>query len=812
MSDKFVDIKKIAIVIGTRPEIIKMAPVIRECQARGVDFFIIHSNQHYSAQMDAIFFDQLELPAPDYNLGVGSGLHANQTGNILIKIEPILEQQRPDLVMVQGDTNTVMAAALAASKLGIKVGHVEAGLRSYDRTMPEETNRVLTDHVSDYLFSVGPNQTSILKSEGISEDKIFEVGNTIADALFQHLPIAEEKSSVLTDLNLEPRSYILLTAHRASNVDVDGHLKELVNLVTVVADRYQKQVVWPIHPRTLKKLDEYGIDLGSGVTLLDPLGYFDFIYLQANASLIMTDSGGIQEEACMLRVPCVTLRQNTERPETVEVGANVLVGRDQELALEAIDRWFSTSGYDWINPFGDGTVASAILDVLLQGGTSTAVSDPKLSVDDDVNQSANPLKFESSQFDKIAVIGLGYIGLPAAAMFASHGINVVGVDVNPSVVDCINSGNIHIVEPGLDVAVRDSVAHGFLHASLEVEPADAFIIAVPTPFKGENHEPDLSFIEAACKAIAPVLQPGNIVLLESTSPVGTTEAMSDWLSKSRPDLSFPQTHNEDSDIRLAHCPERVLPGKVMQELITNDRVIGGMTPLCSEQAVRLYKIFVAGDCVVASGPRVAEMCKLTENSFRDVNIAFANELSLICDELGIDVWEVIALANRHPRVNILRPGPGVGGHCIAVDPWFIVASAPEESRIIRSAREVNDGKPGWVMSRVEEAIAAFLEQHPKLVAEDVTVACYGLAFKPDIDDLRESPALQIVRDLAARHDGPVLAVEPNIQELPSGMGKTELVSLEDTRQRADVHVYLVAHREFKATPKPPRFVVDPVGL
>ena len=418
---------------------------------------------------------------------------------------------------------------------------------------------------------------------------------------------------------------------------------------------------------------------------------------------------------------------------------------------------------------------------------------------------------DKTTFSKISVVGLGYIGLPTAAMFASRRIEVVGIDINTTVIDRINKGEIHIVEPDLDIVVRAVVSQGYLRASLTPESAEAFLVAVPTPFKGDDHEPDLQYIEAAARAIAPVLEPGNLVVLESTSPVGATEQMAAWLAEARPDLTFPQTHGDASDIRIAHCPERVLPGKVMQELVSNDRLIGGLTARCSQMAVNLYKSFVVGDCVVTSA-RAAEMSKLTENSFRDVNIAFANELSLICDRLDIDVWEVIALANRHPRVNILRPGPGVGGHCIAVDPWFIVASAPEESRIIRTAREINDGKPGWVMSRVEEAIATFLKQYPKLAAEDVTVACYGLAFKPDIDDLRESPALHIVQDLATRHDGPVLAVEPNIHNLPANMGKTELVRMNEAFQRADVHVYLVAHREFKAVPKPQRFVIDTVGL
>lgn len=420
-------------------------------------------------------------------------------------------------------------------------------------------------------------------------------------------------------------------------------------------------------------------------------------------------------------------------------------------------------------------------------------------------------------FKRISVIGLGYIGLPTAAMFASRKIEVVGVDVNERAVDTINKGEIHIVEPDLDMVVHAAVREGYLRATTVPEPAEAFLIAVPTPFKGSNHEPDLSYIEAASRAIAKVLVPGNLVILESTSPVGATEAMAGWLAEARPDLTFPQTHGEDSDIRIAHCPERVLPGKVMQELITNDRVIGGMTPRCSALSAELYRSFVVGDCVIASGPRVAEMAKLTENSFRDVNIAFANELSLICDKLEMDVWELIRLANRHPRVNILQPGPGVGGHCIAVDPWFIVSSAPEKARLIRTAREVNDSKPEWVLDKIRAAIGAHLMENPGRSAADVRVAVYGLAFKPDIDDLRESPALAITRILAAEHSGPILIVEPNVEELPSFLSARGTIALVDGNEayaRADVNVILVAHKEVCAVnfDSPGGKIVDTQGL
>lgn len=399
-------------------------------------------------------------------------------------------------------------------------------------------------------------------------------------------------------------------------------------------------------------------------------------------------------------------------------------------------------------------------------------------------------------FDKVSIIGLGYIGLPTAAVIASRKVKVVGVDISQNTVDTINRGEIHFIEPELDMLVHAAVSEGYLQATLQPQPANAFLIAVPTPFK-DNHQPDLSYIQAACQSIAPVLQKGNLVILESTSPVGATEQMSAWLAEYRSDLTFPQSHGEQSDIRIAYCPERVLPGHVLRELVQNDRVIGGMTPTCSERAVQLYKLFVEGECIVTNA-RTAEMCKLTENSFRDVNIAFANELSMICDKLDINVWELIRLANHHPRVNILQPGPGVGGHCIAVDPWFIVSSAPEEAKLIAAARRVNDSKPDWVVEKVREAVAQFLTDNPQKTERDVTIACFGLAFKADIDDLRESPAVEITKAIAQIHSGNVMAIEPNIRHLPEALENLiQLVDIDVALVEANIFLMLVDHKQFK---------------
>lgn len=402
---------------------------------------------------------------------------------------------------------------------------------------------------------------------------------------------------------------------------------------------------------------------------------------------------------------------------------------------------------------------------------------------------------------KICVIGLGYIGLPTAAIVASRKMVVTGVDVNLEVVETINSGKIHIIEPDLDIIVRAVVSDGYLKASNKPQAADIFLIAVPTPLK-DDYQPDLSYIFSAVQSIADVLKKGDLVILESTSPVGTTEQLARWLMALRQDLTFPLMHGDNADVHVAYCPERVLPGRVLYELVHNDRIIGGLTDVCAQKAVTFYQCFVTGQCIITSA-RTAEMCKITENSFRDVNIAFANELAMVCDELDIDVQALIRLANRHPRVNILRPGPGVGGHCIAVDPWFIVSASPKRAVLTRVAREVNDAKPMWVIDKVVAAVNDLLIQNPEKISRDVSIACFGITFKADIDDLRESPALSIVETLTRLHSGPVYVIEPHVHTLPESLQKRAQLcplneNLIDVINEIDIVVFLVNHVLFQS--------------
>ncbi|WP_417841737.1 UDP-N-acetyl-D-mannosamine dehydrogenase [Terasakiella sp.] len=392
-------------------------------------------------------------------------------------------------------------------------------------------------------------------------------------------------------------------------------------------------------------------------------------------------------------------------------------------------------------------------------------------------------------FKKICVVGLGYIGLPTAATFASRDVEVIGVDVNEDVIACINNGEAHIVEPDLDYIVQGTVASGKLKAYHAPQKAEAFIIAVPTPLR-DGRYPDIGMVKEATASIAPVLEKGNLVILESTSPVGTTEIIQDILKEARPDLTFPCDAGDDSDISIAYCPERILPGRLLIELVENDRIIGGLSAHSAKLACDLYGAFVVGKMLRTTAP-TAEMVKLSENTYRDVNIALANELALVCREKGIDPWEMIKLANHHPRVNILSPGPGVGGHCIAVDPWFVVDSAPEIAKLVKTARLVNEARPGQVVAEIQQMAEEF--KHPK-------IACLGLAYKPNIDDIRESPAVDIVKELAEKASGEaqLLVVEPYLEKLPKQLDKEniKLVSMETALNDAHIVVLLVDHNVF----------------
>lgn len=690
---------KICIIVGTRPEIIKMSPVIQLCEKEDIDYFIIHSNQHYSSSMDKIFFEELNLPTPKYNLNVGSGKHSNQTGNILIKMEPILEKEKPDYVLVQGDTNTVLAGGLAAAKLDIKVGHIEAGLRSYDRKMPEETNRVVTDHLSSFLFAVTKNQQEILRKESVNESDIFIVGNTVVDAAYNNIKIAESQSKVLEVHKLVSKEYILLTAHRSSNVDFEESYSDLLKLVANVTTN--ETVIWPIHPRAEKKLKEFNLSLPKNVKLIEPTGYMDFLVLQKNAKIALSDSGGVQEECCILGTPCITLRENTERPETIEVGANLLVGLDLVKAKNAYEKLLSRSS-EWENPFGDGKTAQKIIEVL--------------------KQDFYGIKDKLRKPETICVVGLGYMGLPMACLLANAGNKVFGVDINSAKIANINNGESPFDEIGIQEVLNNALNSNF-QAHLKPTKADVFIISVPTPEK--ENKCDLTYVKAACESILPYLEDGNLVIIESTIKPGTCSLMQKQVfSKS------------NKKILIAHCPERAIPGNTIHELINNDRLVGGLCDESTQRAYEIYNSFSKGS-IYKTTATTAECCKLMENTYRDINIALANEFDLILKDYGVNPWEAIDLANKHPRVNILSPGPGVGGHCIAIDPWFLTEDS-DKAQLIPIARKINNERPGYIVKMATDL--ASKNGYKK-------IGVLGVAYKKNVDDARETPAKYIVDGL-----------------------------------------------------------------
>lgn len=726
---------KTAILVGTRPEIIKMAPVIRECRKRKIDYFIIHSKQHYSEKLDAIFFSELDLPAPKYNLNVGSGGHANQTGRILIELEPILVSEQPGILLVQGDTNTVVAGALAAHKLHIKVGHIEAGLRSFDQTMPEESNRIIADHISDYLFAVTDLQVDQLKREGLPDSKIFKVGNTIVDALLSHRSQAEKTSQILRVLNLQEKGYYLLTSHRAANVDDPNVLIEIIRLVA----RIPGKVYWPIHYRTQKVLKEAKIDLPPNLIWTEPVGYSDFVKLLSNCIAVITDSGGVQEEACILGVPCVTIRDRTERPETVDVGANVLVHRNAEAMLEALNRPIAS----WENPFGDGHTAERILDIVTE-------------------QEVLPVL---QTLDTVCVVGLGYMGLPTSLLLANAGVKVAGVDLNEKKVNEISSGHCPFEEKDIPELLAATLKTGNFKALTKPVAADVFVVAVPTPH--ESKKCDLSYVISAVNSLLPVLNDGNLLIIESTIKPNTCQ-----------DIVLPILKSKNLNVEVAHCPERALPGNTLHEIVHNDRIIGATSPEAAQRAAKLYSVFAKGT-IHRTNLVTAECVKLMENTFRDVNIALANEFSLIADKFGFSISAAIQLANRHPRVNILQPGIGVGGHCIAIDPWFLTEDVDGDLTLIRTARELNDAMPRYTAERIQNKIAPSVRK----------IGILGVSYKPDVDDARESPALEIARLLSRKYE--VRCHDPFVKDRD-----LKLFPIDKVDGWADVLVILSNHKVY----------------
>ncbi len=735
-TDKRKDSMKFAIILGTRPEIIKLSSIIRELAQKKEDFFIIHTNQHYSRHMDEIFFKELELPQSKYNLNIGSGSHAEQTGKMMVKIEKILEKEKPDVALVQGDTNTALAGSIAAAKLQISVGHVEAGLRSYDRTMPEELNRICADHVSDFLFAPTERQKKILVAEAIEKKKIFVCGNTIVDAVLENQKLAEKKSKILSKLKLRPKKYLLLTLHRPSNVDDKNTFENILAGLAKTTKELKMPIIFPIHPRTQNQLEKFNLKLPRQIKTIKPIGFLDFLKLEANAALCLTDSGGVQEESCILKTPCVTIRNNTERPETVEVGANILAGTDSEKIVYSTRKIINKKTI-WKNPFGKGEAGKKMVKII-----------------------------KNEKTPKVSVLGMGYMGLPTACLLAQSGFRVFGIDIDQKKISNLKRKKIKTSESGLKELFEKAIKSENLTFHTQIQPANIFIIAVPTP--SINNQIELKFVKSATKMIAQVLAPNNLVILESTVAPNTSKK-----------IIKPILDKNGSPYYLAHCPERAIPGNTLFELINNDRIIGGMGKVSALKTQKIYKKFVKGK-IYLTDIATAETAKLLENSFRDINIAFANEIAKLSAKIGINPWKVIELANKHPRVNILKPGPGVGGHCIPLDPWFLVQDDPE-AKFIRLARKINDSMPEYVV---------------KIIAKNVTkkrprIAVLGIAYKGDTDDSREAPATKIIEKMKKKN-WLVKITDPVIKDY-----QYPLLPMEKVLQSVDGAVIVADHTFFK---------------
>jgi UDP-N-acetylglucosamine 2-epimerase (non-hydrolysing) len=687
----------IAVLVGTRPEIIKVAPILRILNEENIPHIFIHSNQHYSYEMDAKIIKDLDLKKPDYNLNVGSASHASQTGEIMRKVEEVCIKHKPSILLVHGDTNTTLAGALAAKKLHIKVGHIEAGLRSFDYDMPEEINRILVDRISDILFAPTQLAKENLLKEGINENQILITGNTVVDALKNNIEFAKE-NAILINLKLKANDYILVTAHRPENVDKEDRLNKLVQLVEYASKTLNKKIVWPLHPRTKNKIAEFKIKTSKNIIFTKSVGYIEMLSLLHNANLVMTDSGGIQEEAYILKKPLITMRDSTERPETLT--ANFIIDNNQEKFDEAISA-YKNNKVKWTESFGQGNASDLIVEKLLENSVSTTVS----------------------------VLGLGYIGLPTALLLANSGVKTFGYDIDESKVNTLNKNKLFFEENGLNDLFTSVQKKETFSASTMLKSSNIYIIAVPTPQKKGSAE--LKYVKTALKEIKKTFEDGNLIILEST--VGPRDCI---------DIIIPLIKSWKKKYLFSHCPERAIPGNTLFEMKSNDRIIGGIDKNSNKETSRLYSKFVDGE-LFQSDPTTAAACKVMENTYRANNIALANEFAKIAEDLDFDVWEAIELANKHPRVNIHYPGPGVGGHCIPIDPWFFI-NKKQKGSLIEMSLIINNKMAHFINVKVNKLIKSHKINKAK-------IGILGYSYKKNVDDYRDTPSQRIYDFLSKNH-------------------------------------------------------------
>lgn len=787
----------LVLVIGTRPEGIKLIPLYKALKNSGYNPIIVSTMQH-DAMLTEVF--HLFEVKPDFDLEImrlGQDLFY-LTQSILQKTKELFNKIKPSIVIVQGDTTSSMAAALSAFYLGIPICHVEAGLRTDDiyAPFPEEMNRRVIGSLA--TIHCAPTQLAVdnLRSFGISPASIYLTGNTVVDALrIMQDAIASGQCSISLGLKNEIASYrlqgkkiIVFTAHRRESFDggIDRIFKALKRFLVLHQDVI---CFYPYHPnpRVIQAIADAQLSQVNGLIISEPMNYKDMVYLLSSCDGVMTDSGGIQEEAVSLGKSVIVLREKTERMEGVSAGLAHIVGTDEQAIYRGLEQIYAQQSFkaDRQLVYGDGYACEKIISILQKFRSGVHYQTPTMITPALNNYSQKKEKAMNS----VCMIGLGYIGLPTAIVAVDHGLEVVGFDVDQHKVDKINAGDPVIHEPEIYEKLQCALGSGRFKATTTMQPADYFIIAVPTPFKEHKHA-DLSYVYSAGESIVPVLAKGNVVILESTIPVGTTQTFAQFLEQKT-------GLKAGIDFYVAHCPERVLPGNIFKELIENDRIIGGINKESVHEAKKLYAHFVQGNLYLTDAA-TAEMVKLVENSSRDVQIAFANQVASMAYSIGLNPFEVIELANKHPRVQILKPGCGVGGHCIAVDPWFLVETFPAQTNLLHAARLVNDSKPLEVIHCVASAVAEWKKNNSTLCK----IAVFGLTYKADVDDLRESPALHIANCLKAWPDIQLLVVEPHVhQSKIVALFGNAAANITVAIEQADIVLFLVGHTRFKAIDK-----------
>lgn len=785
----------VLLIIGTRPEGIKMAPVYHALERAGIPTVVCSTMQHNQLLTEVLELFEI---TPDISLNI---MRSGQdlfylTQAVLQKTKETYRAIQPSLVLVQGDTTSSMAAAMAAFYLGISIGHVEAGLRTDDIQVPfpEEMNRRLISMISTYHFAPTPAAVANLLAHGVMQEKIFCTGNTVVDALYS---IQEKINSRAVTIRSDIKNRVisskqkghdiaLLTVHRRESFD--GPLENILRTVKEWAMAHtDTDWFYPYHPnpRVVQAIRTIGLMDIPNLYLCEPVSYKELVYLLDVAAYVLTDSGGIQEEAVSLGKPVLVLREKTERMEGVLIGGAYVVGTDPEairVGMEWAVSYPRRVKRELSHVYGDGHAAERIVafiqaqyDQLCSRMTQKGSRERVLVKPRERNVSVK----------KVAVLGLGYIGLPTAIVAAEAGNAVVGFDIDEKRVAAINEGNPIIHEPEAYEKLRFVLGSQQLYATTELEPADYFVIAVPTPIT-KDKQANLDHVYAAAESVASVLCAGNVVIIESTIPVGATEHVAAFLEEKT-------GLKAGVDFFVAYCPERVLPGNIFHELVTNDRIIGGINPVSAQEAQQLYKQFVTGTIHLTTA-KAAEMVKLIENSSRDVELAFAHQVSSMASSVGLDPYALIELANKHPRVNILKPTCGVGGHCIAVDPWFLVESFPQHTQLMKTAREINDRKPQEVIASIRKSVTTWRKNNMGAC----TVLVLGISYKPNVEDLRESPALAIAKQLVDDNTMHMLVTDPHVDrvELDRLFGE-RVVNMIGGLERADIVLFLVAHDRFK---------------